>query len=87
MRIPFSLFYGAKTVLPVELKYTVRFEIIIGPNHADELYLKVDLLEGRQDKTHIHMTNHQQMLRWHYNQFFKIRTFHPGDLVLRQIFQ
>ena len=84
---PFSLTYGTEAMIPVEygmpsLRYKWTREEINNINLSYEL----DLLDAKREQALIRMAAYQQRLAKQYNKHVRIRSFEPGELVLRKFF-
>ena len=84
---PFSLTYGTEAMIPVEygmpsLRYKWTREEINNINLSYEL----DLLDAKREQALIRMAVYQQRLAKQYNKHVRIRSFEPGELVLRKVF-
>ena len=82
---PFSLTYGAKVVIPVEVN--VCSTQIDGFNPVQNELMMVehlDLLKEYRETAVIRLVEYQQKLTQQYNRDVKAREFSAGDLVLRK---
>ena len=82
---PFSLTYGAKVVIPVEVN--VCSTQIDGFNPVQNELMMVehlDLLKEYREMAVIRLAEYQQKLTRQYNRDVKAREFSAGDLVLRK---
>ena len=81
----FSLTYGAKIVIPVEINLCSARVSEFAPAQNDGLMVKrFDLLEEYREMATIWLAEYQQKLARRYNQDVKTREFNAGDLVLRK---
>lgn len=64
---PINLCYSTEVVLPTKLKYsTIRSEIC--QNLVEVLAFEAELLERKQEKAYVYLTNYEQILRHYWNQ-------------------
>ena len=81
----FSLTYGAKIVIPVDINLCSARVSEFTPAQNDGLMVKrLDLLEEYREMATIRLAEYQQKLARRYNQDVKTREFNVGDLVLRK---
>ena len=82
---PFSLTYGAKTVIPAEMNLCSARVAGFDPAQNNELMVKrLDWLEEYREAAIIRLAEYQQKLAPCYNRDVKTREFSVGDLVLRK---
>ena len=81
----FSLAYGRKVVIPLEVSLlTLRSELYDqGPNDVN-LARELDLVEEQRDTTAIHLAAYQEQLARGNNQKVKKRRLSVGELVLKK---
>ena len=83
---PFSMTYGAETVIPVEIGLLAsRFEVFQVKMNDQLLCKHLDLIEENCDNTSVPLANYQQKHSRGYNKGVKSREFILGDLVLRKV--
>ncbi|GJS34037.1 reverse transcriptase domain-containing protein [Tanacetum coccineum] len=81
---PFSLTYGTKTVIPVEIGMpTYRTAVVDAIHNDEELRLYLDLLEERHEHTEIREAKAKLNMTKYYNARVRGVTFRPGDFVSR----
>ncbi|XP_070025310.1 uncharacterized protein [Nicotiana sylvestris] len=82
---PFSLVYGAETLIPVEIgEPSTRFTQAIKESNDKEMRLNLDLLEGRREAALIRMAAQKQVIERYYNRKARLRFFKIGDFVLKK---
>ncbi|XP_030945618.1 uncharacterized protein LOC115970083 [Quercus lobata] len=83
---PFSMTYGAKTVIPLETRFpTLRSNSFI-PSKNDELLEKsLDLIKERRENTMVQLAYYQNKVKQRYDANIKLRPLTVGDLVLRKV--
>ncbi|XP_026440640.1 uncharacterized protein LOC113339337 [Papaver somniferum] len=83
---PFCLTYGVEAVFPTKVIIpTTKREAWEKNLSVDLILTKLDDLEERREVSLRHMENYHQRIAREYNKRVKIRDFHPGKLVLREI--
>ena len=83
---PFSMTYGAKAVIPLEMGFPTLKTSSFCLSSNDELLGKsLDLIEERREKAMVQLAYYQQKLKLGYNTKVKLRPLGPGDLVLRKV--
>ena len=82
---PFSLTYGTKAVILVEVNLcNARVTGFIPAKNGELMVKQLDLLEECQESVTIRLAEYQQKLAWRYNRDVKRREFSVGDLLLRK---
>ncbi|XP_075075507.1 uncharacterized protein LOC142162739 [Nicotiana tabacum] len=85
---PFSLMYGAKALIPVEIgEPSTRYTQATEESIKEEMGINLDLLEERRDAALIRMAAQKQIIERYYNQKAHLRYFKIGDLVLKKVLQ
>lgn len=65
---PFSLAYGAKAVLPVEINYpTARVITFEDEKNAETMACELDLLEEKRTEAQVHLAAYQNRAARYYN--------------------
>ena len=83
---PFSMTYGAKTVIPLEINFPTQRTTAFCPNANNGLLEKsLDLIEERRESAMVQLAYYQQKLKQGYDAKVKLRPLAPGDLVLRKV--
>ena len=83
---PFSMTYGAKTVIPLEINFPTQKTSSFFPNANNGLLEKsLDLIEERRESAMVRLAYYQQKLKQGYDAKEKRRPLEPGDLVLRKV--
>ncbi|GKA86596.1 reverse transcriptase domain-containing protein [Tanacetum coccineum] len=81
---PFSLTYGTKAVIPMEIGMPTYRTVIVDAVHNDEeLRLNMDLLEERREHASIREAKAKLKMTKYYNARVRGVTFRPGDFVYR----
>ncbi|GJS20433.1 reverse transcriptase domain-containing protein [Tanacetum coccineum] len=81
---PFSLTYGTKAVIPVEIGMpTYRTAVVKVVQNNKELRLNLDLLEERRERAAIREAKAKLKMTKYYNARVRGVTFRPGDFVYR----
>ena len=82
---PFSMFYGAEAVIPIETGFsTLRIQSFNSSNDDKLLERSLDLIEERRESAIIQLAYYQYKLKQGYDAKVKLRPLEPGDLVLRK---
>ena len=83
---PFSLTYGAETVIPLETGFSTTRTSSFNPKDNDEqLTRNLDLIEERREDAMVQLAYYQQKLKQGYDANVKLRPLTSGDLVLRKV--
>ena len=83
---PFSMTYGAETVILLETGFPTSRTSSFNPKDNDEQLTKsLDLIEEKREKAMVQLAYYQQKLKQGYDANVKLRPLTPGDLVLRKI--
>ncbi|GJT79287.1 reverse transcriptase domain-containing protein [Tanacetum coccineum] len=81
---PFSLTYGTKAVIPVEIGMpTLRTTEVDMVQNDEALEINLDLLEERREHAAIREAKRKAKMEKYYNSRVCITSFKPGDLVYR----
>nr|GEW33610.1 reverse transcriptase domain-containing protein [Tanacetum cinerariifolium] len=81
---PFSLTYGTKAVIPVEIGMpTLRTAEVDMIKNDEALELNLELLEEKREKVSIQEAKSKAMMEKYYNARVRNTNFMPGDLVYR----
>ena len=85
---PFSLVFGTEAVILAEVGLpSYRVENFIEQENGVTLLENLDFLEEKCDQTLIRSATQKQMVAKYYNARVRPRSFLPGHLVLRRVFQ
>ena len=83
---PFSMFYGAEAVIPIETGFsTLRIQSFNSSNDDKLLERSLDLIEERRESAMVQLAYYQYKLKQGYDAKVKLRPLEPGDLVLRKV--
>ena len=83
---PFSMTYGAETVIPLETSFPTLRTSTFTPSNNDELLGKsLDLIEERREKVMIQLAYYHQKLKQRYDANVNLWPLAPRDLVLRKV--
>ena len=83
---PFSMTYGAETVIPIETSFSTLRTSTFTPSNNEELLGKsLDLIEEKREKAMIQLVYYHQKLKQRYDVNVKLRPLTPGDLALRKV--
>ena len=83
---PFSMTYGAETVIPLENGFPTLRTSTFTSNGNDELLKKsLDLVEERRENAMVQLAYYQHKLMQDYDMNVKLRLLALGDLVLRKV--
>ena len=83
---PFSMTYGAETVILLETGFPTLRTSLFTPNSNDNLLEKsLDLIEERRENAMVQLAYYQQKLKQGYDSNVRLRPLAPGDLVLRKV--
>ena len=84
---PFALTYGMEAVIPIEIGLpTVRATTSESANE-ESIAREVDTSDELREAATIRVSSYQRRLANFYNKRVRPRVFHPGDLVLRKVFE
>ena len=83
---PFSMTYGAETVIPLENGFPMMRISTFTSDGNDELLEKsLDLVEERRENAMVQLAYYQHKLKQGYDMNVKLRPLALGDLVLRKV--
>ena len=83
---PFSLTYGTRVVIPVEVGITsLRWEAFHEGSNDDQLRVNLDCLDESRDRASYKMAKYQQKMSQYYNRRVKLRWLNIRDLVLCKV--
>ena len=83
---PFSMTYGAETVIPLETGFPTLRTSSFTPNNNDGLLENsLDLIEERRENAIVQLVYYQHKLKQAYDLNVKLRPLALGDLVLRKV--
>ena len=83
---PFSLTYGAETVIPLKTGFPTTRTSSFNPKDNDEqLTRNLDLIEEKREDAMVQLAYYQQKLKQGYDANVKLRPLTLGDLVLRKV--
>ena len=83
---PFSMTYGAKTVIPLENGFlTMRTSTFTSDGNDELLRKNLDLVEEQRENAMVQLAYYQHKLKQGYDMNVKLRPLAPGDLVLRKV--
>ena len=83
---PFSLTYGTKVVIPVEVGITsMRREVFHKGSNDDQLRVNLDCLSESRDGASCKMVEYHQKMSEYYNKRVKLRQLNIEDLVLCKV--
>ncbi|XP_070026527.1 uncharacterized protein [Nicotiana sylvestris] len=84
----FSLIYGTKDLIPVEIgEPSTRYTYDTEESNLEEMRMNLDLLEERREATVIRMAAQKLMIERYYNRKANLRYFKIGDFVLKKAFR
>ncbi|XP_070016023.1 uncharacterized protein [Nicotiana sylvestris] len=85
---PFSLVYGTKALILVEIgEPGTRYNQATEESNEEEMRINLDLLEERRETALIKMDAQKQIIERYYNRKADLRYFKIGDFVLKKAFQ
>ena len=84
---PFALTYGMEAVIPTEIDLPTIQTATPESENAGSVVRELDTSDELREATTIRVASYQRRLANFYNRRVKSRVFHPGDLVLRKIFE
>ncbi|XP_070032027.1 uncharacterized protein [Nicotiana tomentosiformis] len=85
---PFSLLYGAKDLIPVEVgEPTLRYFQVSEETINEAMLVNLELLDKCRDLAHIRMEAQKQRMKRYYNRRANLRYFKAGGLVQRKVTQ
>ena len=83
---PFSMTYGAKVVIPLEIRFPMLRTSSFTPNNNDGLLEKsLDLIEEWRENSMVQLAYYQKKLKKGYDLNVRLRPLAPRDLVLRKV--
>ena len=83
---PFALAFGTEAVAPVEIGLkSPRIELASVEHNEEALRLNLDLLDEKRDQVQKHTEDYQRKTARYYDQKVKLRSYKPGDLVLKKL--
>ena len=83
---PFSMTYGAETVIPLETGFPTLKTSSFSPSSNNGLQERsLDLIEERTESAIVQLAYYQHKLKQGYDAKVKLRPLVPGDLVLRKV--
>ena len=83
---PFSMTYGAETVIPLETGFATLRTSLFTLNSNDNLLEKsLDLIEKQRENVMVQLAYYQQKLKQGYDSSVRLIPLAPGDLVLRKV--
>ena len=83
---PFSMTYGAETVIPLETSFpTLRTSSFSPSDNNEHLKKNLDLIEEKRENAMVQLAYYQQKLKQGYDTNVKLRSLTPGDLILRKV--
>ena len=78
--IPFSMSYGAETVILIETGFPTLRTQMFNPNDNDKLLERsLDLIEERKENAMVQLAYYQHKLKQGYDARVKLRPLEPGD--------
>ncbi|GJZ82527.1 hypothetical protein Tco_0647700 [Tanacetum coccineum] len=81
---PFSLAYGSKAVIPIEISVETKRVQDFDPKENEKRQREdLDILEDKREIASIKEAHYKQKLEGYYNKNVKPFTFKPGTYVLR----
>ncbi|XP_075099229.1 uncharacterized protein LOC142176067 [Nicotiana tabacum] len=85
---PFSLVYGAKALILVEIgEPCTRYIQATEESNGEEMRINLDLLEERRELALITMATQKKIIKRYYNRKAHLRYLKIGDFVFKRIFQ
>ena len=83
---PFSMTYGAKAVIPLEIGFSTLRASSFTPSNNDRLLEKsLDLIEERRENAMVQLAYYQHKLKQEYDANVKLRPLTVRELVLRKV--
>ena len=83
---PFALDFGTKAVAPVEVRIkSPRIEFASVEHNDEALRLNLELLDEKREQVLRRTEEYQRNTTRYYNQKVKLRSYMPGDLVLKKL--
>ncbi|GJV07743.1 reverse transcriptase domain-containing protein [Tanacetum coccineum] len=83
-KTPFSLVYGSKAVIPIEIRIETKRVQDFDPKENEKRRREdLDILEEKREMASIKEAHYKQRLKGYYNKNVKPSTFKPGTYVLR----
>ena len=83
---PFALAFGTEAVAPVEIGLkSPRIELESVEHNEEALRLNLDFLDEKRDQVLKRTEDYQRKTTRYYDQKVKLRSYKPGDLVLKNL--
>ena len=83
---PFSMSYGAETIIPLETGFPILRTQLFNSNGNDKLLERsLDLIEERRESSMVQLVYYQHKLKQGYDARVRLRPLELGDLVLRKV--
>ena len=84
---PYSLSFGSEAVIPVELEVPSHRVAYYNPMTNKALLLEsLDMIEVKRDEADLRASRHRHQVACYYDRKVHLKTFEPGDLVLKRVF-
>ena len=85
-RNPFSMTYGAETVIPLENGFpTIRTSTFTSDGNDELLKKNLNLVEERRENAMLQLAYYQHKFKQGYDKNVKLRSLAPGNLVLKKV--
>ena len=84
---PFAITYGMEAIIPTEIGMPTIRAGVPEQGNAELMVKDLDTIDELRESAVIRITSYQRRLASSYNKWVKPRTFQPGDLVLRKVFE
>ena len=84
---PFTITYGMEAIIPTEISMPTIGENIPEQGSTELMIKELDTVDELRESAAIRIVSYQLQLDISYNKRVKPRTFQPGDLVLRRVFE
>ena len=84
---PLAITYGMEAIIPTEIGMPTIRKNVPEQENADLMIKDLDTFDELRESAAIHIASYQHRLVSSYNKWVKHRTFQPGYLVLRKVFE
>ena len=84
---PFAITYGMEAIIPTKIGMPTIWENIPEQRNTYLMIKDLDIVDELRESAAIHIASYQHRLANSYDKRVKPRTFQPGDMVLRKVFE
>ena len=84
---PFAITYGMEAIIPTEISMPTIRTNVLEQGSTNLMVKDLDTLDELRESAAVRIASYQHRLANSYNKRVKPRTFQPGNLVLRRVFE